>query len=248
MWYCPFGLCQVHLLDAFWWPKVFADTRSLKVANSRDWVPSHLCHHSWRVHRCLVSFYQHPCPLLHSSLLAQQEYPSAVYGVWHSAAGHIILLFHCNHSLTLGRTLLLLWCWKGLPSWGWWWAVGDWSTSHDSVHDVLANKKFNAMLAFILFSTEENLVFFFCSCFATFLHLISQSARMFYLYLSISCDSSWSLPAALSVLVFQVPMVMLSLPRIFDDAPVAYLTPPISRQFAMKFGRQENGRPHEPSP
>ena len=82
------------------------------------------------------------------------------------------------------------------------------------------------MLAFIFFSTEENLVFFFCSCFATFLHLISQSARMFYLYLSISCDSSWSLPAALSVLVFQVPMVMLSLPRIFDDAPVAYLTPP----------------------
>ena len=82
------------------------------------------------------------------------------------------------------------------------------------------------MLAFILFSTEENLVFFFCSCFATFLHLISQSARMFYLYLSISCDSSWSLPAALSVLAFQVPMVMLSLPRIFDDAPVAYLTPP----------------------
>ena len=31
---------------------------------------------------------------------------------------------------------------------------------------------------------------------------------------------------ALSVLVFQVPMVMLSLPRIFDDAPVAHLTPP----------------------
>ena len=49
---------------------------------------------------------------------------------------------------------------------------------------------------------------------------------MFYLYLSISCVSSSSFPAALSVLVFQVPMVMLSLPLIFDDAPVAYLTPP----------------------
>ena len=46
------------------------------------------------------------------------------------------------------------------------------------------------------------------------------------MYLSISCVSSWSFPAALSVLVFQVPMVMLSLPRIIDDALVAYLTHP----------------------
>ena len=49
---------------------------------------------------------------------------------------------------------------------------------------------------------------------------------MFHLYLSISCVSSWSFPAAPSVLVFHVPMVMLSLPQIFDDAPVAYVTPP----------------------
>ena len=49
---------------------------------------------------------------------------------------------------------------------------------------------------------------------------------MLHLYLSISCVSSWSFPAVLSVLVFHVPMVVLSLPRIFDDAPVAYLTPP----------------------
>ena len=49
---------------------------------------------------------------------------------------------------------------------------------------------------------------------------------MFYLYLSISCASSWSFPATLSVLVFHVSMVMLPRPRIFDDAPVAYLTPP----------------------
>ena len=55
---------------------------------------------------------------------------------------------------------------------------------------------------------------------------ISQSPRMFYLYLSISCISSLSFPAALSVLVFHVPMVMFSLSRIFDDAPVACLTPP----------------------
>ena len=49
---------------------------------------------------------------------------------------------------------------------------------------------------------------------------------MIYLYLSISYVSSWSFSAALCVLVLNVPMVMLSLPRIFDDAPVAYLTPP----------------------
>ena len=34
--------------------------------------------------------------------------------------------------------------------------AGDWATSHDSVHDVLVNKKSNAMLMFILFSTEVN--------------------------------------------------------------------------------------------
>ena len=49
---------------------------------------------------------------------------------------------------------------------------------------------------------------------------------MFHLYLSISYVSFWSFLAAVSVLVFHVPMVMLSLPRIVNDAPVAYLTPP----------------------
>ena len=48
----------------------------------------------------------------------------------------------------------------------------DWASSHDSVHDVLVNKnvlvnkKSNAMLVFMLFSTEENLVSFLCCCFA----------------------------------------------------------------------------------
>ena len=51
-----------------------------------------------------------------------------------------------------------------------------------------------------------------------FFHLISQSPRMFHLYLPISCVSSWSFPAAFSVLVFHLPMVM-SLPRILDGAP-----------------------------
>ena len=40
--------------------------------------------------------------------------------------------------------------------------VGDWVTSHDSVLDILVSKKSNAMLVFILFSTEENLVSFLC--------------------------------------------------------------------------------------
>ena len=44
--------------------------------------------------------------------------------------------------------------------------TGDGVTSHDNVHDVLLNKKSNAMLMFILFSTEENLVSFFCCSFA----------------------------------------------------------------------------------
>ena len=39
LWCCPFGLCNVHLLDALWWPNVFANTRSLKVANSRSLSP-----------------------------------------------------------------------------------------------------------------------------------------------------------------------------------------------------------------
>ena len=44
--------------------------------------------------------------------------------------------------------------------------AGDWVTSHDSVHDVLVNKKSNAMLVFILFSIEENLVSFLSCCVA----------------------------------------------------------------------------------
>ena len=44
--------------------------------------------------------------------------------------------------------------------------AGDWATSHDSVHDVLVSKKSDAMLVFILFSTEENLESFLCCCFA----------------------------------------------------------------------------------
>ena len=44
--------------------------------------------------------------------------------------------------------------------------AGDWATSHDCFHDVLVNKKSSAMLMFILFSTEENLVSSLCCCLA----------------------------------------------------------------------------------
>ena len=101
--------------------------------------------------------------------------------------------------------------------------AGDWATSDDSVHDVLVNKKSNAMLVFILFSTEENLVSFLCCCFAK---VLSQSPRKSRLYRSISCVCSRSFPGTLSVLVFHMPIVMSFLPRIFDNAPAACLTPP----------------------
>ena len=143
---------------------------------------------------------------------------------WHSVACHRILLFCCHHSVTLGRTLVLLWCWKGLPSGGWWrvcWRLGDipWQCSrclfeqeiqhHARVYPLFHWRK-SCVLPLLLFRQSSSISF----------------PRMFHLYLSISCVSSWSFPAALSVLVFQVPMVMLSFPRIFDDAPVAHLTPP----------------------
>ena len=87
----------------------------------KSWVLSHLCHHCRKIHKCLASFHKHPCQLLHSSLLAQHECPSAS-DQWHSVAAH------SHHGMTFGCTLVLLWCWKGLPSGRWWWAcwrLGD---------------------------------------------------------------------------------------------------------------------------
>ena len=104
--------------------------------------------------------------------------------------------------------------------------AGDWVTSNDSVHDVLVNRKSNALLVFILFSPKKTLCPSSVVVSPKFFHLISQSPKMFHLYLSNSCVSFWSFPAALSVFVLHVPMVMLSLPWISDDAPVASLTSP----------------------
>ena len=53
--------------------------------------------------------------------------------------------------LTSGRTLVLLICWKGLPSGGWSWACWRLRAPHNSVHDVLVNKKADVVLVFVLF-------------------------------------------------------------------------------------------------
>ena len=93
-----------------------------------------------------------------------------------------------------------------------------------TVFNVRANKKSNAMLVFILF--VENLVSYLCCCFAKVLPSHFTESKDVPSVSVHSCVNSWSFPAALSVLVFHVPMMMSSLPRIFGDAPVAYLTTP----------------------
>ena len=55
-------------------------------------------------------------------------------------------------------------------------------------------------------------------------HLFSYNPMMRHLYRSISCKSSSTLPAALTVLTFHVAMVMSSLPR--SLAPVVHLSFP----------------------
>ena len=65
--------------------------------------------------------------------------------------------------------------------------AGDWATPHDSVHDVIVNKKSNTMLVCILFSTEENLASFLCCYFAK---VLPSHFTSILLYLSISCVSS----------------------------------------------------------
>ena len=69
LWCCPFGLCQVMT-------KNVCQHKIIKGGKLQKYESSHLCHHCRRVHKCLASFHKHPCRLLHSSLLVQQECPS----------------------------------------------------------------------------------------------------------------------------------------------------------------------------
>ena len=103
--------------------------------------------------------------------------------------------------------------------------AGDWATFHNSVQNVLVNEKSNAMFVSILFSTDENPLFFLCCCFAKVLPSpFTESSDVPSVPVHFVCQFL-DFPAAGSVLVFQVPMVKLSLPRFFDDAPAACLTP-----------------------
>ena len=79
------------------------------------------------VQKCIASFDKHPCPLLHSSVLAQKECSSSVSDQWHSVGGHKILLLRSHRSLMLGHMLVLWWCSQELPSGRWWtcWRLGD---------------------------------------------------------------------------------------------------------------------------
>ena len=122
----------------------------------------------------MLCFFMHPCPLLHSSLLAQQESPSSVSDQRHPVATHRKLLLRCHHILTWGVCLYYCDVERDCPQADGDESAGDWATSHDSVHDVLVKKT--------LCPSSVVLPKFF--------HLISQSARMFHLYLSISCVSS----------------------------------------------------------
>ena len=122
------GLRQVHLLDASWWTKSFLKTRSLRVANSGGLSPLSFVSSLQKGPQMPCQFPQTSLPTfaLQSPCTTRMSFS----GVWqcHSIAVHRILLFHCHHSSKLGRTLIFLWCWKRLPSGGWWWAcwrLGD---------------------------------------------------------------------------------------------------------------------------
>ena len=83
------------------------------------------------------------------------------------------------------------------------------------------------MLIFILFSTEENLVSFLCCCFAKVFSISFHRSQGCSIC---TCPFHVLVPGVslqlFSVLVFHVPIVMLSLPRIIDEVPVAFLIPP----------------------
>ena len=116
-----FGVVHLDYARSIFW--MLCDDQSVRQHKivkggkvQESWVLSHLFFHYRRVCRCLASFHKHLCPLQHSNPLHNKNVSDQL----HSVAGHRILLFRCHHSPTLGPTLVLLWCWKGLPSGGWW--------------------------------------------------------------------------------------------------------------------------------
>ena len=130
---------------------------------------------------------------------------SSVSDQWHSVAGHRIPLFSCRHILALRLALVLLWCWKGLPSGGWRWAcwrLNDipWQCSLCPCEQEIQRH----VHVYPLFHWRKPCVLPLLLLRQSFFHLISQSPRILHLYLSILRVSSWSFPAALSVPVLHL--------------------------------------------
>ena len=152
------------------------------MANFRSLSPLRfLCYHCIRVHRCLASFHKHPCPLLHSSLLVQQECPSSMCDQWHSVVGHVGA-YECT-IVMLKRTALRRMVISLLET-GWHpmtvFTMSLW-TRYPTPCSYLSS-----------FPPKKTLRPSSVVVSPKFFDLISQSPRMLHLYLSISCVSSWS--------------------------------------------------------
>ena len=102
------------------------DRRSLNMANSSSL--SRLSFVSSLQKGLLMpgTFHKHPCQLLYCIPVSLHNKNVLLQCLINAILLLIIEFFYfiviILHSLTLGRTLVLLWCWKGLPSGGWWWA------------------------------------------------------------------------------------------------------------------------------
>ena len=82
------------------------------------------------------------------------------------------------------------------------------------------------MLMSVFTATEEELVAFWSRCFSKVFPTYFTESKIFHRYLFILCVSSSTFPAAVSDLVFQVPIVMLFLARSDFGPSVAYFSPP----------------------
>ena len=102
-------------------------------------------------------FIKHPCSLLNSSLLAQEECPSSVSDQWHLVAGHRILNFVVIIDWRWGVHLYYSGVERNCPLADGEEPAEDWAASHESVHDVLVNKKSNAMLVLTSFPVKKTL-------------------------------------------------------------------------------------------
>ena len=103
----------------------------------------------------LLVFIKHPCPLLNSSLLAQEECPSSVSDQWHSVAGHRILNFVVIIDWRWGVQFYYSGVERNCPLADGDEPAEDWAASHDSVQDVLVNKKSNVMLVLTSFPVKK---------------------------------------------------------------------------------------------